>query len=295
MPQTRPVVGILFELESCETVFGESVYVVGERRELGQWRVPPSACNSMQLRTDADVYPRWTALCPLWIRLEEHELGNNRLRVQYKYVIGKTPSNGCAPRWLKWERAIEDRVVDLPAVHGSVWLVTDQGWNCMRLDADAAPVPKCLTVQDIHARWREFRGLGLPSAETMELLLNPRDPEEEGNDRSPFEANLERQLNALTPQKAFYYKSATDLSRVRSDDAATAAPSEARSLSNSSGWFGTTRDHSLAGSYVGLSDFFGAVNQEDSEACDELGEDAAQEDSEEDEGPSFMAISIALC
>lgn len=60
---------IRFEL-TCETIFGEEVYVVGNIEQLGKW----DPLKGMRLRTDPDNYPKWYSQDTLTLRKGERFL-----------------------------------------------------------------------------------------------------------------------------------------------------------------------------------------------------------------------------
>lgn len=63
-------IGLLFELKRVETRPGETVRVVGDRPELGQWNpFDPNTNSTLELRTGATSYPRWGLLSPVWINI----------------------------------------------------------------------------------------------------------------------------------------------------------------------------------------------------------------------------------
>lgn len=88
-----PQVGILFEINHAESLPGETVRVVGNRPELGAWD-PSSAASSgaqedtLQLRTGAVRYPRWSTVTPTWMDFDEEELLDQmELEVEFEDII----------------------------------------------------------------------------------------------------------------------------------------------------------------------------------------------------------------
>lgn len=123
-----PAVGVTFVLGSARTDLGESVFIVGNRPELGHWGLAPAA-SAVRLETDAQSYPQWLAPTA-WIEPTDEERRRGELRVEYKYVVAGAPQPGGATlEGAKWESSIANRVVDLPAVEGGAWLVCDAEWD----------------------------------------------------------------------------------------------------------------------------------------------------------------------
>lgn len=107
-------VGLVFGIYA-NTQVGESIRIIGEAEELGNWDL----ANSLQLCTDAKSYPMWTTKNPVWI---QPKAGKKRL--EYKYVRDRQELGG----GFVWEDDIPNRCLSIPA--GGLWVVTDRLWNC---------------------------------------------------------------------------------------------------------------------------------------------------------------------
>lgn len=200
------VVGVLFEVQCARTVPGESVCVVGDRPELGNWLVTAETCASVQLRTNCSIYPRWTNLSPVWLELSEEEVAKREISVKYKYVVGSICSESTVACDLKWESSISDRVMMLPTLDNSVWLVIDSHW-----DFTATHSLCCMTWREVRGRWSRFvseRGGEWPGRGPPTLLTFWSTPAEtsegdsEGDDDFCWSQSLLPPQSALAPAPA---------------------------------------------------------------------------------------------
>lgn len=202
-----PAVGIIFELQYAGTIYGDSVFVVGGRSELGGWDVTADTCSAVKLHTNAYTYPAWIGLQPIWIEMSDEEVRSGEICVHYKYVIGETPpltSERVPPKHLVWEMRIPNRRVHLPAIPGSVWLVPDPAW-----DALLPREPFCMSVREIHARSSGFVADGGVTLPTSEFLMSPGDSttdQETALSTYEGEFDIEAEFEALSSAAAYSYK-----------------------------------------------------------------------------------------
>lgn len=163
--------GLVFELRHAETQLGQSVAVVGDRQELGAWSAQAPA---VRLSTSGLHYPSWRMPAPVWLNIatdgedtdcdddlahrdDEFPDGSpisvarradlswvgascssidfDAVRIEYKYVkMVRADSHGRPS--VQWEEYIENRSVLIPLDNGSIWTISDKGFN----DANEPPV-----------------------------------------------------------------------------------------------------------------------------------------------------------
>jgi len=108
---------LVFELLHGQTEWGESIGVVGDCGELGDWRPE----RGSYLATDPSSYPRW---CGNEVQVE---IGAEPVAFRYKYFRDRREMG----EGFAWEEQVADRKVYFSAApsHGSVWRVTDSAFD----------------------------------------------------------------------------------------------------------------------------------------------------------------------
>jgi len=160
-------IGIVFELQHAETKPGETVRVVGDCMELGDWD-PYDPCHGemLELRTGPSLYPRWALSTPVWLQLPDgkdckelhrdyedmqpddmsipetpriphapendcacYSFGDHSsVYIEYKFVRDRRRLEEHGPS-VQWEDSIVNRRVMLPREPGTIWIVSDVGFN----------------------------------------------------------------------------------------------------------------------------------------------------------------------
>jgi len=122
-------VGVIFELRCVRTLPGESVIVCGDAPALGAWNPDAeSTASSLEMRTGAPLYPRWTLPRPVWIELDDDACSTEKdFTLFYKYLRDRRILGASG---LQWEDAPYcNRSVTLPRADRSLWIVSDGVWG----------------------------------------------------------------------------------------------------------------------------------------------------------------------
>mmetsp|Transcript_86089 Transcript_86089/g.240904 ORF Transcript_86089/g.240904 Transcript_86089/m.240904 type:complete len:352 (+) Transcript_86089:72-1127(+) len=187
-------IGLVFELQVANTLPGESVFILGNRVELGGWKMLPGPV--VQLCTTADTYPRWTAPRIVWFECPEARPGDTDFTIEYKYVVSRI----AAASNVGWEGIAENRQVVLPLEPGSLWLVTDA-----ELGRLSAPIVSRTSTLEVRSRWASFtpEWLSLPLATRPSpdyFALTPRLPLDSlGRQKNAKVFDIESDFSALSP------------------------------------------------------------------------------------------------
>ena len=97
---------IQFQIECKQTKPGDSVYVVGSSKELGNWKSE----KSQKLTTDKDRFPIW----------ESNPISfNSKSQLEYKYIIKNNSNN------VKWEDFSGNRTLDLSTLENTLNYIYD--------------------------------------------------------------------------------------------------------------------------------------------------------------------------
>mmetsp|Transcript_119173 Transcript_119173/g.254233 ORF Transcript_119173/g.254233 Transcript_119173/m.254233 type:complete len:324 (+) Transcript_119173:66-1037(+) len=109
-PVVEEIVEVVFSLACMETRWGESIRVVGNVEELGQWDVVSGA----PLHSDVALYPLWAGRVSLRAPVDV-----SAVAVEYKYVL--VSRDGAT-----WESGISNRKIVIPVnqAHGP-WVIRD--------------------------------------------------------------------------------------------------------------------------------------------------------------------------
>jgi len=81
------------------------------------------------------------------LELSDDDLWRGDVRVQYKYLVARPQGDGSMPLGWRWEESVDNRVVELPAIPGTVWLIADAVF-----DAPAHPQLCPLSRRDVRVR-----------------------------------------------------------------------------------------------------------------------------------------------
>ena len=95
-----------FQIECKDTKPGDSVYVVGNASELGNWK----AENSQKLKTNKSKFPLWES---------EPISFNSKTQLEYKYIIKNNSKN------VRWENFQGNRTLDLSSLENGLYYVND--------------------------------------------------------------------------------------------------------------------------------------------------------------------------
>ena len=95
-----------FQIECKDTKPGDSVYVVGNSSELGNWK----AENSQKLKTDSSRFPLWES---------EPISFNSKTQLEYKYIIKSGSKN------VRWENFKGNRTLDLSSLENGLYYIND--------------------------------------------------------------------------------------------------------------------------------------------------------------------------
>ena len=101
-----PDLKIQFQVECRETKPGESIYVVGNSSELGNWK----AENAIKLKTNKGKFPLWES--------EPISFQSNS-QLEYKYIINSSSNN------VKWEKFKGNRILNLSSLENNLYFVND--------------------------------------------------------------------------------------------------------------------------------------------------------------------------
>mmetsp|Transcript_112305 Transcript_112305/g.322853 ORF Transcript_112305/g.322853 Transcript_112305/m.322853 type:complete len:405 (+) Transcript_112305:103-1317(+) len=192
-----PTVGVLFEVDSADTLPGEVVSVVGSLSELGRWKFDLE--QGVYLSTNAFMYPQWTGLHPVWLHYEEQDCTEGALTFQYKHVL--LHSGGRTVK--KWEDGIPNRTVSVSLVPSSLWLITGVTFN-----KPATPRVTRTSMAQVRERWASFvpEWMALPKTTPRAIglspdkfMLTPRVPEI-GHFASPRRYSIEAEFSVMSPK-----------------------------------------------------------------------------------------------
>ena len=95
-----------FQIECKDTKPGDSVYVVGNASELGNWK----AENSQKLKTNKSKFPLWES---------EPISFNSKTQLEYKYIIKNNSKN------VRWENFQGNRTLDLSSLENGLYYIND--------------------------------------------------------------------------------------------------------------------------------------------------------------------------
>mmetsp|Transcript_35957 Transcript_35957/g.103402 ORF Transcript_35957/g.103402 Transcript_35957/m.103402 type:complete len:377 (+) Transcript_35957:83-1213(+) len=192
-----PLIGLIFELEAADTLPGESVCVLGNRPELGDWTAAPG--RGAQLCTNAFLFPRWTASRTVWLECPCAKVEPDTLAIKYKYIVTHPAGAG----GVRWEELSENRQVEVPLEPNSLWLVTDAQFGCL-----SPPRVSRTTMLEVKLRWTSFMPDWFASPKLARLdpdcfQLSPRASgatSDIGSDDGTYD--IESEFSALSPGRA---------------------------------------------------------------------------------------------
>ena len=95
-----------FQIECKDTKPGDSVYVVGNASELGNWK----AEKSQKLKTNSSRFPLWES---------EPISFNSKTQLEYKYIIKSGSKN------VRWENFKGNRTLDLSSLENGLYCIND--------------------------------------------------------------------------------------------------------------------------------------------------------------------------
>jgi len=103
---------LIFEIEYKDTNLGDSLFVTGDRNELGNWKEN----NDNELHTDKDTFPLWKSN-PISIPYQD------KLSLEYKYILKKRNGH------IDWENFEGNRKIEIHDLKCCTYIIKDEKFS----------------------------------------------------------------------------------------------------------------------------------------------------------------------